>query len=275
MRIVLKLGGSLIVNKDIVPTSVQDLKKNSQKYVRSLVIERCIKEISSAIKDKNIQLFIIHGVGHYGHFLIDKERWKELGDIKMVHSYCDFLKKKVVRNYKHFGLKIKIFPPFETCFYDFERKEFNINNLWDLAAKTLEKNQIPLTHGDIIPTKPPNKGKYDGYEVISGDDLAILVAKLWKANKVIMATDVDGLYDKNPKKYKDAKLLFKKISPEQKISIFTEKGIDVTGGITEKIRKLQLIAKDGIKSQIINALKEKNLEKALKGDESIGTLISK
>lgn len=275
MRIVLKLGGSLIVNKDIVPTSVQDLKKNSQKYIKNSVIKRCVKEISSAIRGTSIQLFLIHGAGHYGHFLIDKQRWKELGDIEIVHNYCDFLNKMVVKSFKQFELKIKVLPPFKTCFYDFEKREFNVNNLWGLATKALEKNQIPITYGDVIPTNPRNKGKHGGYEVISGDDLSVLTARLWNANKIIMAMNVDGLYDKNPKKYKNAKLLFKKINPEQKISISTEKGIDVTGGIVEKIKKLQLAAKDGIKSQIVNALKEGILERVLKGDESIGTLISK
>jgi len=273
MKIVLKLGGSLIVNKDIVPTSIRGLKKNPQRYIKTSVIKNSVKEIFSSLQNTQDQLFVVHGVGHYGHFLIDQQRWKELGDIEIVHTYCDFLNKKVIGSFEKIGFKTKPLPPFETCCYNPMKREFNIKNLWGLALKALKQGQLPITYGDIVPTKPANRGRYDGFEVISGDDLAVLVARLWKANKIIMATDVDGLYDKNPKKYKDAKL-FRKINPEQKVLVPIETSIDVTGGIKEKVRKLQLAAKDGIKSQILNALEGKNLENALEGNENIGTLIS-
>jgi isopentenyl phosphate kinase len=274
MKIVLKLGGSLITNKNIIPTSIRDLKNNFQRYVKFSIIKNSVKDIFSFLQNTQNQLFIVHGAGHYGHFLIDQQRWKELGNIEIVHDYCVFLDKMIVKYFEKIGLKSKPLPPFETCYYDIVKKEFNIENLWDLTPKILKEGQLPISYGDIVPTKPNNSGKYEGFEVISGDDLVVLVARLWKADKIIMATNVDGIYDKNPEKYKDAKL-FRKINPEQKISVsFDKSRIDVTGGIEEKVRKLQLVAKDGIKSQVLNALKRKNLENALKGDESIGTLIS-
>ena len=39
------------------------------------------------------------------------------------------------------------------------------------------------------------------------DRLASRVSQMAEANLLILFSDIDGLYDKNPRKYKDAKLL--------------------------------------------------------------------
>lgn len=46
-----------------------------------------------------------------------------------------------------------------------------------------------------------------GIAVLSGDKTVAYLAKKFKAEKVIFVSDVDGVYDKNPKVYKDAKLI--------------------------------------------------------------------
>jgi len=130
-----------------------------------------------------------------------------------------------------------------------------------------------LTYGDIVPAVEGVKGNCEPYQVISGDDLVGLLAEIWGAEKIIVATDVDGLFHKDPKMFKDAALIKELRSKDRMAISKSGKKIDVTGGMEGKVRKLRIIAEKGIKSQIINGLEMDNLKKALSGDESIGTLI--
>jgi isopentenyl phosphate kinase len=50
-------------------------------------------------------------------------------------------------------------------------------------------------------------------------------------------------------------------------------GIDVTGGMVLKVKKLLQIAKLGVESEIINAAKPDVLKRALLGEEGLGTII--
>ena len=59
---------------------------------------------------------------------------------------------------------------------------------------------------------------------------------------------------------------------EVKQSLSGSKDVDVTGGMFGKISELLDLAKQGIESQIVSALKEDYVSRALKG-EKIGTVV--
>ena len=92
-------------------------------------------------------------------------------------------------------------------------------------------------------------------------------------DKVILGTDVDGVYNKNPKTSPDARLINRVSSLNDLDSQDSTTNIDVTGGMVGKIKELLSLAELGITSQIINANKPNLMKKALFGDETIGTII--
>lgn len=172
-----------------------------------------------------------------------------------------FLNESLVSGLRLLGLDVVPVPPSESC--EFANGKFDISYLWKLGKVLLEEGKILSTYGDVL-----KSGK-----IISGDDLVALLADVWRADKIIVATDVDGVFTKNPKIYKDAELI-KRLSNEKDDRVeYTINSIDVTGGMISKVEKLKRAAKRGIKCQIINGLKEGNIKAALLGDESIGTLI--
>ncbi|MCL2036226.1 MAG: glutamate 5-kinase [Oscillospiraceae bacterium] len=85
------------------------------------------------------------------------------------------------------------------------------------------------------------------------DTLSAIAAKLCSADLLVILTDVDGLYDKNPATYEDAKLLplVTKITHEM-IAASSEKGSAMSkGGMVTKLEAATLALEDGIDTVII------------------------
>jgi isopentenyl phosphate kinase len=253
MKIVMKLGGSVMTRKDLkgFPMNIGEIESRADEFIRTDVIERIGSEIAEAMESGGIELILINGAGPFGHFLVSKKQ-----PLEIVHESVDILNERVVE-YLDSGLGIKSVPPNETCSWD--GKEFAIGKMWDAARKILKSGWIPSTYGDIL----------KGYKIISGDDLAVMLADMWKADKIISVIDKDGVFDKNPDMHKDARLI--KVVKSKEGIVFNGTAIDVTGGLENKIKKF-LAA--GVKSQIINGMVPGNVKKALLGDESIGTMIT-
>mgnify|MGYP000235732500 CR=1 FL=1 len=263
MKVILKLGGSLITEKGVKVKDLEDLIENYQNYIRLNLLERLAREIREILDEGNVKLFLVHGAGPYGHQLVKGDRWKELSsDPSVIHEYCAFLNRKVLRALKAAGVEAVSLPVFHFC--KVEGGEVLFDDLLKLFKKSL-KWYVPVSYGDIVPSN-------NSFVVVSGDDIALEVGKVWKPDKVVMATDKEGVYDKDPELYPDAKLL-KLVPKDQKLRIESGEREDVTGGIVAKVEKLQELAKLGAVCQIINGAKEGNLYKAIVLDEPIGTVI--
>jgi glutamate 5-kinase len=112
-------------------------------------------------------------------------------------------------------------------------------------------------------------------ELIVGDNdnLAARVAVMCEADLLIICSDVNGLYDKNPKQFNDAKLVEKVEKIDNTIFSYagsTDNPI-ATGGMTTKLQAAQLATENGIDTLIINGREAASFEK-LKRQENVGTL---
>ncbi len=96
---------------------------------------------------------------------------------------------------------------------------------------------------------------------------AICAAKI-KADLLVKITNVDGIYDKDPNKFKDAKLMntikFSELKADDNVS-------PVNYGVIDPI-SVETIKKNKIKTVLMNGNKPENLLKVING-EHIGTLI--
>jgi uridylate kinase len=104
----------------------------------------------------------------------------------------------------------------------------------------------------------------------STDAVGSILAEFVGADLLINATSVDGLYDKDPKKYQDAKM-FQEVTPSQMMGCLA--GNEVKAGTYEFLdhTAIQIIKRSGIKTVILNGENPKNIQMAL--NERIGTLI--
>ncbi|MCL1142818.1 glutamate 5-kinase [Shewanella gaetbuli] len=105
-------------------------------------------------------------------------------------------------------------------------------------------------------------------KVGDNDNLAAMTAAAINADTLIICTDVDGLYDKNPHTHNDAKLLstIESITPE----IYSMAGGAIsstgTGGMQTKIEAAEKAADHGIDTLIINGFKAASFEQLLKNN---------
>ncbi len=139
----------------------------------------------------------------------------------------------------------------------------------DSFKRYLNKGFIPVIYGDVVLDKDLE------ICVISGDQIIQYLAKNLNPDKVILGTDVDGVYNKNPKIHDDAVFFDKFSSLEDLDTLEGTTNVDVTGGMVGKIKELLYLADLGIESKIINAEIENNIFKALNNDQVKGTVISR
>lgn len=104
----------------------------------------------------------------------------------------------------------------------------------------------------------------------STDAVSCILAEYVGADLVINATSVDGLYDKDPNKFDDAKM-FSQVTPDKLLEIVSTN--DNKAGTYEFIDKtaIGIIKRSNIKTVIVNGNNPENVKKAI--TEPIGTLI--
>lgn len=131
----------------------------------------------------------------------------------------------------------------------------------DTIDALLNNNILPIVNeNDTVTT--------DKLKVGDNDNLSAMVAGAAHADTLIICSDIDGLFDSNPKLDKNAKL----IPDVHKIdsSIYAMAGgatSDVgTGGMTTKIQAAEKAVSHGIDTYIVNGFKESSFSSLLKGE---------
>ena len=111
-------------------------------------------------------------------------------------------------------------------------------------------------------------GLYPGQ---STNGTAALIAERLGAEQLLNATDVDGVYDKDPNAHRDAKLI-KRIKLQELRAMMAREESVAGGHDLMDLVALKIIERSGIKTRILRA-DAKTLEKAARGSGSPGTLI--
>lgn len=128
---------------------------------------------------------------------------------------------------------------------------------------------------DALPIVNENDSVYVE-ELLNGDNdcLSANVAQLIHADLLILLTDTDGLYDDNPHKNKNARLISQVDEITDDIfKIAGDAGEKGTGGFATKIKAAKIATDAGIPVIIMNGEKPTSIYKVLE-DKSIGTYFS-
>lgn len=133
------------------------------------------------------------------------------------------------------------------------------------SRENTKKTLIDLLNHDYIPIINEND-TVAVEEIILGDNdkLSAMVAVLMDANKLVIASDIDGIFDSNPNLNKDAKLIEEvhNINEVRKYVEDVDNGLG-TGGMASKIHALEICEGSGIEVYIVNGGVEFFLHKAL------------
>jgi len=100
--------------------------------------------------------------------------------------------------------------------------------------------------------------------------VAALLAEAVKAVKLVIATDVEGLYTEDPKKSPKATLM-RRVSIREVIDVLKLEWEPGSYKLLDLVA-LRVIERSKIPTCIVNGLEPQNIEKVIKGEE-VGTLI--
>ncbi len=140
-------------------------------------------------------------------------------------------------------------------------------NVENAVERLLELGTIPVVNeNDTV--------AIDELELEMGenDSLAAIMAKVAKADMLVILSDIDGLYDKNPKENEDAHLIHvvDGVTDEIKKSAGGAGSNLGTGGMITKLKAAEIANEAGIDMVIMNGDKPEKLYDLLEG-KSIGT----
>ncbi len=261
--IFVKLGGSVITDKSTPFTERRD------------VIARLAREIHRAHEQTGKKLLVGHGGGSYPHTPANQYRTRlglvgeesRLG-IALVQDAAAKLNRIVVQHLIEEGEKAVSVQPSCSAI----SRDGRIVS-WDLRAIRLmmNLNLTPVPYGDV------SMDLVRGCSIISTEDLFYYLGIKLKPERVLVGSDVDGIYDRDPKKSSVARKI-PLVTVENVNSVLPSLGgastVDVTGGMRSKVLSLLELAKvTGVECEVLDISKAGNLEDALNGKKGIGTII--
>jgi isopentenyl phosphate kinase len=261
--ILIKLGGSIITNKEVPMTVRQD------------VLTRLVKEIYVAKKKVDADFIVGHGQGSFGHApalryktmdgFINKD---SLMGMAITQDSAAQLNRIVVKSFINEHL------PAVSCMFSnmLVTKDTKAEH-WCSAVldQYLEKGLLPISGGDVIVDSS------QGCTIWSTEKVLNFIAEQYQAQGrtiqyVIHVTEVDGVLDAQNK-------VIPQITSETASSAYQlingTKGFDVTGGMKHKIEESLSLAHSGINSVILSGLIKGNLQNFLLGETFVGTTISR
>ncbi len=132
--------------------------------------------------------------------------------------------------------------------------------------EVLKLNVIPvINENDTVATDEIRFG--------DNDSLAAMVANLVEADRLIILTDQDGLFDRDPRKHSDATLIEEAEAGSAELEDYAGEGGSLgRGGMQTKIRAAGRAARSGASTHIVNGRTEDILLRLLQGEKH-GTLL--
>ena len=145
----------------------------------------------------------------------------------------------------------------------------------EMRRQTAEKTfSVLISLGCVVIVNENDPISNDELKFSGNDILAAYVSNICGADLMINLTDRDGVYDKNPAKFKNAKLIHRigELTPEI-LSYAGGAGAAGTGGFVTKLEAAQMIAANNIPTVIANAKKPEILYDILLDGNIAGTYI--
>lgn len=249
MMILIKFGGSVITDKS--------------RY-RTFNAER-VRRLCREIKESGETAIIVHGAGSFGHVLAKENRlndgFNDVSQIPAVAQVCyDMrdLNNMIVKELNDAGLPA-VSVPTGSCFI-MEDRRLIIDDP-EVIRSMFDKGIMPVMFGDVVMDRKL------GFAICSGDQIMERLTEIFRPSRVVFVSDIDGLYDDDPKKNKGAKLIEnvdRRTLDEVKTDITVA---DVTGGVRGKMETMLRMCSRGCDCVLVNGTVEGRLLSLLRGEK--------
>jgi len=216
MVTVLKLGGSVITDKDTAET------------VDDAALSRAADAIASAADGEGSPLVLVHGGGSFGHHhaarhgVSTTEGTRDAAALTEIHRAMGELNASVVDALQERGVAALPVRPLSLAL---RREELEVP--LDGIELMLSEGFVPVLHGDVV----VDAG--NGGTILSGDEIVVAVARGLDADRVGLCSTVPGVLDA-------AGDVIPAIGSYDEVAaaVGDSDATDVTGGMAGKVRRL-------------------------------------
>lgn len=255
--ILIKLGGSVITDKS-------QYKKFNREQTSRLCRE---------IAESGRSVMIVHGAGSYGHVLAKRYSiqkglvdFGQVAPAAMVHHDAMELGLLVTSELMAVGIPAASLSP-GSCFV-MDQGHIAVEND-EVIRRMSHVGIMPVTHGDVV------MDRQKGFAIVSGDEMMEVMARIFKPERVVFVSDIDGLYDSNPKENPDARLI-PEVTQEVLDGVSSEEDVaDVTGGVRNKMEAMLRMCSPERDCVLVNGTVPGRLLSLLRGEEVVCTIARK
>ena len=255
-KIVIKYGGNVLIDRKVFNNFISDIDVLNKLGLSIIVVHGGGPRIKRELNKKKIVSKFINGL-----------RVTDKNIIDTVEEVLIDFNKDIVNSLKKLGSEASSFHTKNNNIIEVEpeRKELgfvgiprNIN--LNLIEDSLNKNKIPII-------APLGLGKNNQTFNINGDTAASAIAKRLKARRLILMTNVEGVYD-------DKKNLISEIKPLDLDNLIKWKIVE--GGMIPKIENCVDAVENGVRGVVIlDGRKPHSVLHEIFSDTGSGTLIRK
>ena len=254
--IVIKYGGNVLIDRKIFNNFIEDITVLNKLGFSIIVVHGGGPRIERELKKANIQTNFINGLR-----VTDKKV------IKIVEEVLIDFNNDIVRSLNKKGSKaisintksnnvINVIPDKQELGFVGIPDKINA----DFIKEKVKQNQIPIV-------APLGLGQNNQTYNINGDTAASAIAKKLKSRRLLLMTNVEGVYD-------DRKSLISEIKPYDMENLVNLK--IVQGGMLPKIKNCIDAVENGVRGVVIlDGRKPHSILKEIFSDKGAGTLIRK
>jgi isopentenyl phosphate kinase len=254
----IKLGGSVITDTEKPKTPKRE------------EIARLLNEILSAQAENSFTVVIGHGSGSFGHSVAKQYRVQEglcHGESKKgaaeTRQVARELNSILIETGLHYGMPLMAFSPSSFAVAKGRRLVQGTSKHIDHA---ISQGFIPVVYGDVVTDLD------QGVSIASTEEAFRFLTQEIKPTKIVLGTDVDGVFDSDPTKNPGARLI-KEVNGKNIETVLSGAAgahkIDVTGGMKTKLSILyEMVKATGATGYILNASKPGTVKKVLAGKEN-------
>ena len=251
-KIVIKLGSNVL--------------SDDEGLVNQATLHNIVEQAADMIKQGKQVILVSSGATICGVGTINK--WGRRDDMNYKQALCAIGQVELMRAYREYfadyGIHVAQLLLTGEDFED-QHRTLNIRNT---LFTLIDEGVVPIINeNDTV--------SIDEFMIGDNDTLSALTANLWNADTLIALSDIDGVFDKDPKTHSDAALIEKVTDIDSLLGDIDTEGKSSfgTGGIKTKIKAARIVNDLGIDMVLLNGKTKDSIKAAAEGTGK-GTLFT-
>ena len=255
-KIVIKCGGKVLIDPDLFNKFIEDVAILYKLGITVIIIHGGGPRIKVELEKLNIESQFIKGLR------VTDEQTMKVVEKALVDFNSEIIEKLIKKECKAYGLNVD-----RSNIFIVEQESKNLGFVGRPKKILIEKIQNIVDQQQIPVISPMGKDTEGKKYNINADTAAAAIAKSLKSRRLLLMTDVVGVYDKNKK-------LISEIKPAKAKELINKKIVE--GGMIPKLLNSIDAIENGVKGVvIIDGRKLPSILYEIFSDEGAGTLIRK